>query len=330
MLWSGALRAGCPDPDRPIHEVTDMVESLNYYAEGATLCIVSVRPDWCGSSCRSGYRHVCGQDGHWNPVGKCSSLEKKDAKLRSADSSSSQFGPDSTASMMREQMEKLEFDEETKKQPSAHETGVDSYNAGTNEFRAWATAQTARLREESEYNRGQGWIDLANSQAQIDQSIPQIQATPSRLSSSLPAYPSTAPVVSQSALPERRPVPLKQPNSGASPSGSQQTHCLKLSDTSDQGAISTETASFINTCSYRVGYTYCVDDAKGGGTLGCRSNLWGSGHAPANESDLFSIMGATGRFTVYWVECGDPDAPNSFPIATATRFDSSGLHGKCQ
>lgn len=122
LLWSGALRAGCPDPDRPTHEVTDMVESLNYYAEGATLCIVSVRPDWCGSSCRPGYRHVCGQGGHWNPVEKCSSLEKKDAKLRSAGSSSSQFGPNSTASMMREQMAKLEVDEEAKQKSSPSTT----------------------------------------------------------------------------------------------------------------------------------------------------------------------------------------------------------------
>ncbi len=128
LLWSGALRAGCPDPDRPTHEVTDMVETLNYYAEGTTLCIVSVRPDWCGSSCRSGYRHVCGQGGHWNPVEKCSSLEKKDAKLRSADNSSSQFGLDSTASMMREQMAQLEVDEEAKKQ-SSHSTTISAGSA---------------------------------------------------------------------------------------------------------------------------------------------------------------------------------------------------------
>lgn len=156
LTWCSALQAGCPDPDRPTHEVSDLVESLHYYADGAVLCIVTARPDWCGTSCRAGYRHVCGQGGQWNPLERCTSLEKKDAKLRSASSASNLGSSDGSTSVMRRQVAELQADAEVKHSSSivadsGVSMGVGSKSGGGNgcakdNSGVMQTLETAELR----------------------------------------------------------------------------------------------------------------------------------------------------------------------------------------
>lgn len=109
------VHAGCPDPDRPAHKVTDMVESLNYYAEGSLICVVTVNPEWCGSTCRPGYRHRCEKDGLWNPIETCTPIEKKDARLRSTKNATSSSNAGGALSAMQEQADQLQTEARAQK-----------------------------------------------------------------------------------------------------------------------------------------------------------------------------------------------------------------------
>jgi hypothetical protein len=77
------------------------------------------------------------------------------------------------------------------------------------------------------------------------------------------------------------------------------------------GGISTESAGVINTCGYRVSYTYCIKSGNGGGVFSCNGGAGNLDFIGAYGHSAISIMGASSPFEVILEVCRDPATPSN-------------------